>query len=77
MAEGNAYWNHYTQKVPYNDYKELNVAELAGGWNIVVSKNQSQPEWKKLSEPITVNTTLFQQNKHHLQQTVYTGGTDT
>jgi hypothetical protein len=69
--EGNEYWNCYTQKVPHDDHKDVTVAETAGGQYMVVSVNQCQPEWKKLTEPTVVNATLSQRNKCHLQQMLY------
>ena len=66
-----------THKVPQDNYKEVKMAKTAGGLYIVVNENRNQPEWKRLTEPTTVTTTLSQLNKHHLQQMSYKDGIGT
>ena len=57
-AEYNKYWNQYTYKVPHDDYKETTVVEIERGKYTIVSVNQSQPNWNKLTELAAVNRTL-------------------
>ena len=44
-ADKNEYWNHFTHKVPYTNYKEVIVSETPGGCYMLVNKNQTKPEW--------------------------------
>ena len=77
MTYNNKYWNHFTRKVPHEDYKEVKVSETPGGRYVEVNENHTKPEWKKLTKPTLVNATLANQNKRHLQQTSYEAGINT
>ena len=47
------------------------------GRYILLEESQDKLTRKKLTKPTTVNTTLLQKNKRHLQQVHHKEGTDT